>query len=102
MKVLMSIEGYVHVGKVVKNEYGTSATLSEIGEQYPQTFSVELPDGQTLPPDTDVKLTATCNAVTVGKADKRFTKYRLLDFTVKRVTLNITEEPDEPKARKGA
>jgi len=88
---VVSIVGFFRVSSFQpKGEYPAQATIIEIGEDYPQVFNLNLPEGHVWQKGETVKLSLTSHPVTFKlKAGGSMMKYNVTDYKKEEVTLEI-------------
>lgn len=89
------LDGYFTVSKCAKDEtYGVQATIVEIGEMYPQSFNLNLPNGHMWERGEQMHLVANCTPVTITakQGGVKFFKFQVTDYKKSKVTIDIREE----------
>lgn len=90
MDTIVTIEGVFECTRCIKNEYGVSATITEVGKTYPQSFTLTLPDGHMWVKSETFRLNAVCTPRTVtGKeSGNRFMFFNCSEY--KRTPVKVT------------
>lgn len=93
MATQVTINGYFRCASFKQDkEYGTSVTIVELGEDYPQAFNLQLPDGHTWQKGDTFKLTAVTKPMTFGKDQAhRFQKFIVSEYTKVPVVVKMEE-----------
>jgi len=98
---VVTIDGFFRVVKCVKNEYGVQATIAELAQDYPQSFSLELPAGHMWDKGETAHLVLVCNprTLTAKVGGNRFVVFVVTDYKKRKVTVSMVEEEDVKKQK---